>query len=107
MRHFRQRLKNGARCRGEIVRDRYLLLEFKNLISANQNDETKRQIHIADDFAATACIIFESLTKMMHLSFSTFSLCVFVPLWWKFNTVITYQLGESCSGGGARGTSLV
>jgi hypothetical protein len=71
MRHFRQRLKNGARCRREIVGDWHLFSELNWLVSANQNDGTKRQSHIADDFAATACIIFESLTKMMHLSFST------------------------------------
>jgi hypothetical protein len=36
--HFRQRLKNGARCRGEIVRDRYLFSALNWLISANQYD---------------------------------------------------------------------
>jgi hypothetical protein len=77
MRHFRQRLKNGARCRREIVGDWHLFLDLKNLISANQNSETTRQIHIADDFAAIACIIFESLTKMMHLKITSFlSLCL-------------------------------
>jgi hypothetical protein len=97
MRHFRQRLKNGASCRREIVGDRHLFLDLKNLISANQNSESTRQSHIADDFAATACIIFESLTKMMHLSFSTSSLCVFVPLWWFFNFSLRYTLSSCAS----------
>jgi hypothetical protein len=50
-------------CRREIVGDWHLFLELKKLISANQTVETKRQIHIADDFAARAFSFFRSPAK--------------------------------------------
>jgi hypothetical protein len=40
------------------------------LIGANQNDETKRQIHIADDFAATVRSLFRFREKETQNFFS-------------------------------------
>jgi hypothetical protein len=66
-------------------------------MSANQNDERKEWIHIADDFAARACVVFDPLTKTHAqnlLSLRPPRLCSFSALM-KLNLGIDKDVGNS------------